>query len=348
MNIGFIIDNWENIKPETNSTLRLIHEACLRNHKVGILYPRNLTIRNNIVYGFFRLINKVEKISDNFPAFHKKTTFKEQMLPLHGFDVIVVRNDPPLDNLMLNFLDSVKDDTLIVNDIDGLRKANNKTYTTAFYDPDNKFLPVTHVSKNKDYLIKIIRDSPSEKMILKPLHGYGGSGVILLEKSAMRNIHSLLDFYISGDSRDYVIVQEYVEGADEGDVRVLILNGKPIGAYRRVPSSEDYRANIHAGGRAVKHELTRKEREICGLIAPRLVADGLFLVGADLINEKLIEINVLSPGGIVNINRLNKVKLQRTILSVIEAKIHESDRLIHEKQMAITRKLSSRKEVLGE
>lgn len=348
MNVSFIIENWENVNYETNSNLRLIHESCLRGHKTAILYAKNLTIRNNVVYGFFNVIQPFDKVPESLPKFHKKAVLVRKMLPLHGFDVIFVRDKPPINNLMLNFLDSVKDDTLILNDIDGMRKANNKTYTTAFHDPDNSFLPVTHVSKNKEYLIKIIRESPAERMILKPLHGHGGNGVIVLEKSAMRNIHSLLEFYTQGSDRDYVIVQEYIEGADYGDVRVVMLNGKPIGAYRRVPSDEDYRANIHAGGKAVKHELTPREKEICKLIAPRLVADGLYLAGVDLINEKLIEINVLNPGGIGNINRLYKVKLQALVFDFVEETISERDRLINEKQLAISRRLNSRLEVSNE
>jgi len=347
VNIGFIMDNWADIDPHKTSTLTLIHEAMVRDHKVALLYPRNLTIRNNVVYGFFKIMKRPAKSTENMVNFHKRAEFEERLLPLHGFDAMIVRKNPPIDNLMLNFLDSVKDDTLIVNDIDGMRKANNKTYTTGFHDPENQFLPVTHVSKNKEYLIKVIRESPSEKMILKPLHGYGGNGVIVLEKSAMRNINSLLEFYTTGRERDYVIVQEYIEGAEAGDVRVLMLGGKPIGAYRRVPSPDDYRANIHAGGHPEKHTLSAQEKAICEMIGPRLRADGLHFVGVDIIGGKLIEINVLNPGGIVNINRLAKAKLQRDFWDYVEERAAEKDRLITEKQVAVSRKLESRREVQG-
>ena len=348
MNVGFVIESWEKMDSETNNTLRLIHEACVRKHKVGILYPRNLTIRNNVVFGFFKVIQVMEKVPENFVTFHKKAVLEDQMLPLQGFDALLVRNKPPIDSLMLNFLDALKDEVFILNDIDGMRKANNKTYTTSFYDPENTFLPVTHVSKNQDYLIKIIKNSPAEKMILKPLHGNGGNGVIVLEKSAMRNIRSLLEFYTTGSERDYVIVQEYVDGADYGDVRVLMLNGKAIGAYRRVPSDEDFRANIHAGGKAVKHDLSDREKEICKLIGPRLVADGLYLVGVDLIGEKLIEINVLNPGGIVNINRLCKTRLQAKVFDFIEESVNAREAQLNDRYNAISRRLSSRQEVAGD
>ena len=111
------------------------------------------------------------------------------MLPLAGFDCIFMRANPPMDPLMLNFLDSVKDDVFILNSIEGLREANNKLYTAAFGNIHEDIIPNTHVYKNKEYLIRQIEDSKADKMILKPLNGYGGSGVILIEKSAMKNIN---------------------------------------------------------------------------------------------------------------------------------------------------------------
>lgn len=348
MNVGFLISSWDSIDPATNSTLSLIQESVMRGHKTCVLSPKNLTIRNNYVFGRFRIIQPMSKCPENPVRFFKTLQMTEKMLPLRGFDALFVRNKPPINNLMLNFLDCVKDDVFIVNDVDGMRKANNKTYTTSFHDPENTFLPVTHVSKNKEYLLKIIRESESERMILKPLYGHGGSGVIVLEKAAMRNIHSLLDFYIAGSNPDYLVVQEYVEGADRGDVRAILLNGKPVGAARRVPSSEDYRCNVHAGGSVVKHELTKREREICELIAPRLVADGLYLAGVDLINEKLIEVNVLNPGGFLSINEFARIRLQNLVLDFVESAIAERERQIEEKQAALSRKFRSRNEVVNE
>ncbi len=326
MNIAFIIDNWGGIKPESNTTLRVVHEAVSRGFRVGILYPQNLTIRNNVVYGFFKIIQPFNKVPSNFSTFHQKVDFKEQMLPLRGFDAIFVRKDPPIDTTMLNFLDSISGDVFILNSVEGMRKANNKLYTAVFSDTLEDYLPVTYVSKNRDVLKRIIEESDHEKIIMKPLNGYGGSGVIVLEKSAKSNMNSLLDFYVgSGNNKNYVILQEYVEGADSGDVRILLLNGDPIGAMKRVPAKDEVRANVHAGGQVVKHAITKEEMEICRRIKPQLIKDGLHFVGIDIINGKLIEINVLSPGGIVNINRLNKTKLQKLVVDFIEEKVKESE-----------------------
>lgn len=332
MNILFSITNWDKINPKTESTLRLIHEAVLRGHQVGIVYPQNVTIRNNVTYAFVKLINKIDKVSASVDTFYKKVTFNEQLLPVEGFDAMFLRADPPVDNYLLNFLDSVKDEVFIVNDIDGIRKANNKTYTAMFHDPKNEFLPITHVSKNKLYLKRVIEESKSDKMILKPLAGYGGSGVIVLEKSAPQNIDSLLDYYIEGkNSKSHVILQEYIEGAEQGDIRILLLNGEPIGAMKRVPAAGDHRSNVHAGGTVQKHPLTRQEVKLCKKIGPQLVKDGLYFVGIDIINGKLLEVNVLSPGGIININRLNKTKLQKPIMDFVENKVRQKEDAISQR-----------------
>lgn len=331
MHICFLMYPWENINPERDTTLTFIHECILRGHKVALCTPGNLTIRDRVTSAFCQVINPPSKVSLSIKTFYKGCTFKHQMLPLAGFDCIFMRANPPMDPLMLNFLDSVKDDVFILNSIEGLREANNKLYTAAFGNIHEDIIPNTHVSKNKEYLIRQIEDSNSDKMILKPLNGYGGSGVILIEKSAMKNINSLLDFYLTNadGSFNYVILQEYVEGAEKGDIRILLLNGEPIGAVRRVPDAKDHRSNLSAGGTYQKHSLTKHELNICKKIGPKLVKDGLFFVGIDVINGKLIEVNVMSPGGVVPVNKMNKTKVQRKVVDFIEEKVDDMLFKIH-------------------
>lgn len=328
MNICFLMYPWDSIKsPENDTSLALIHECAKRGHGVAICTPSNLTIRNSVTNAFCTILNRLDKIPSNIKTFYNKTTTREEMLPLAGFDVIFMRAEPPLDPLMLNFLDSVKDDVFIINSVQGMREANNKLYTAVFEDPENEIIPVTHVSKNKNYLIKMIDESPSDKMILKPLNGFGGSGVILIEKSAKGSINSLLDFYINkGDGgSDYVILQEYIEGAELGDVRILLLNGLPIGAMRRIPGEKDHRSNVSAGGRVAKHKLTKQEKNLCEKIGPKLVKDGLYFVGIDVIGGKLVEVNVMSPGGITYMNKVYKTRIQEKVLNFLESKVQERD-----------------------
>jgi glutathione synthase len=324
---------WELIEPETDTTLRLIHECALREHTVALATVNNLTIRDNMTTAFCDVITRGQKISNNIPTFYKKVVFKRSSLPLSGFDAIIMRSNPPLDVMALNFLDSVRSDTFIMNDIDGLRVANNKLYTASFQDLSNDFIPVTHVSKNRGYLERIFNESDSEKMILKPLAGYGGQGIIVLEKSARENFRSLLDFYI-GDGPtggNYVILQDYVQGAEHGDIRILMLNGEPIGAMRRIPAPNEVRSNVHAGGQVVKHTLSKQEAALCKHIGPKLVRDGLYFTGIDIIGGKLIEVNVLSPGGITRINTLNKTKLQRKVIDFVENVVNAKELVINRK-----------------
>lgn len=326
MNVCFIMYPWEDIDPENDTSLALIKECVKRGHGVAMCTPANLTIRNSVTNAFCKVIKRMDKVSNNLKSFYKKAELREEMLPLAGFDAIFFRATPPLDPIMLNFLDSVKDDVFIVNSLQGMREANNKLYTAAFGDAHSNIIPATHVSKNKEYLIQQIKESNSDKMIIKPLNGFGGSGVILIEKSAMGNINSLLDFYIntSGiEGSNYVILQDYIEGAEQGDVRILILNGEPVGAMKRVPGSDDHRSNVSAGGTVQKHTLTKEEKALCKQIGPKLVNDGLYFVGIDVIGGKLVEVNVMSPGGITYINKVfkSKIKIEEKVIDFLESKV---------------------------
>ncbi|WP_299228086.1 glutathione synthase [uncultured Psychroserpens sp.] len=325
MNICFIMYPWENIDPENDTSLALIKECVKRGHGVAMCTPANLTIRNSVTNAFCTVINRMSKVPSSLKAFYNKADIREEMLPLAGFDAIFFRANPPLDPIMLNFLDSVKDDVFIVNSLQGMREANNKLYTAAFGDAHSNIIPNTHVSKNKKYLVEQIKESKADKMILKPLNGFGGSGVILIEKSAMSNINSLLDFYINSTdgSSNYVILQDYIEGADQGDVRILLLNGEPVGAMKRIPGSDDHRSNVSAGGSIAKHTLTKDEKALCKQIGPKLVKDGLYFVGIDVIGGKLVEVNVMSPGGITYINKVykNKVRVEERVIDFLESKV---------------------------
>ena len=331
MNICFLMYPWERMHAETDSSLRLVHECAARGHRVAVTTTGSLTIRDSVAHAFCDVIEN-NKISTSIPAFHKSAQFKRVKLPLSGFDAIIIRATPPVDTVALNFLDQVRADTLIINDLDGLRLASTKLYTASFSDPDSDFIPVTHVSRNRDYLERVIQESEQERMILKPLNGFGGRGVIVVEKSAEKSLRSLLDFYIGeGERSNYVILQEYVPGAEQGDVRILMLNGEPIGAMKRIPAANEARSNVHAGGKVKKHALSRKEKALCKSIGPKLVRDGLYFAGLDVINGKLIEVNVVSPGGITRINRLNRVRLQKQVIDFVENQVGARERVIARK-----------------
>lgn len=321
MKICFLMYPWERVS-KGDSTLRIIHECVKRGHEVAMTIPERLSIRDSITMANCEVFKKDQRVSSSISSFQQNCEKSWKFLSLSEFDVVFMRANPPLDPLVLNFLDSIKDDVFVMNAVQGLREANNKIYTAAYHDPDQEFIPRTYVSKDTDYLKQIIDESDQEQMIMKPLDGYGGRGVIIIEKSASKNIKSLLDFYVNNSNSDgksqYVILQEFIPGAENGDVRVFMLHGEPIGAIRRIPSTGDVRSNISAGGTAVKHKLTKNEIALCRTIGKKLVRDGLYFAGLDLISEKLVEVNVLSPGAITEYNRLNKAKLQVKIIDYLE------------------------------
>jgi glutathione synthase len=280
-------------------------------------------VRENTVSAIIHSIKPMDKVPDNTTSFHKKIDFETKLIPLHAFDCLLIRKDPPINPIVFNFLDAVKNEVVIVNDVDGIRKANNKLYTTTFHDPHHNYLPVTHVSGSKKYIKQVINECADEKMILKPLDGSGGRGVIVLEKSAKSNINSLLDFYIDDGNDNFVILQEYIDGAEEGDVRVLMLDGKPIGAYQRRPATGEMRANLDAGGSAHKYTLTESQKRICKTVGKKLLSDGIYFAGLDMIGDKILEINVLNPSGNTNLEKFFKVKVQKQIVDFLEEKVSE-------------------------
>ena len=201
MNIGFIMYSWDLINPELDSTLRLIHESIIRGHKVSIIYPSEMAIRRTIVWGNCHVIDNNVTTSNNLEEFYHSVTFTEGLSPLKEQDVIFLRDNPPLDNHLLNFLDTLENDTFFINSISGLRKANNKIYPAtlaALHDNENedkRLIPLTTVSRNKKYLKEVIESYNKDKFIMKPMNGFGGSGVILMDKSSKTskyNINSLL------------------------------------------------------------------------------------------------------------------------------------------------------------
>jgi glutathione synthase len=163
-------------------------------------------------------------------------------------------------------------------------------------------------------------------MVVKPLQRFGGEGVIKVSTRDRMNLTSLIHYYVrayeSYARREPIMVQEYLKSVkQEGDVRILLLNGEIIGAMRRKPKPGDFRTNVHAGGEVFAHQVTAREKHICQVIRDKLIADGLYFVGIDVIAGKLVEVNCVSPGGIPRINRLNNDHLEDKVVDFIEQKV---------------------------
>ena len=153
-------------------------------------------------------------------------------------------------------------------------------------------------------------------MIIKPLDGSGGSGVFYLNAQD-RNTNSILEA-ATDNGRRLVMGQRYLPEIRQGDKRIIVLDGAPLGAVLRVPLEAETRGNIHVGGQCVKTEVTARDREICAALAPLLRAEGLYFVGLDVIGNFLTEVNVTSPTGIQEINALNGVRLESQVIDFVE------------------------------
>jgi glutathione synthase len=212
---------------------------------------------------------------------------------------------------MLSLVD--EDRCFMMNHPRGLREANEKLYALRF--PEQ--IPQTLVTSDMRRL-KAFMDEMGGEMIVKPLDGAGGSGVFYLNVQD-RNTNSILEA-ATDNGRKLVMGQRYLPEIRQGDKRIIVLDGEPLGAVLRIPSETEHRGNIHVGGRCAKTEVSARDREICEALAPFLREDGLYLAGLDVIGGYLTEVNVTSPTGIQEINSLNQVQLENQVIDFIEKK----------------------------
>jgi len=321
MKIAFLRDPLNDIDPSTETTLLLMYECYRRKHQVFFLEYHDLYIRDSRVMGRMHEI-VCDPGLDLLAYWHRAiecVEIEKQLFEDVGeLDVLFLRSNPPLQHDVMQLLSSVEDQVFIINSLRGQLLGNSKLYTLNFQD----VIPKSHVSRDPVRLRKVIDDFGGA-MVMKPLRSFGGRGVIKVSSKDPENLNSLLDFYLRSDRpyprREPIMVQEYLEAVHtEGDVRIMMLNGKYLGSYRRVPHDNEFRANICAGGSAVAHQMTPMEERICSLIGERLVKDGLYFVGIDVIGGKLVEINCVSPGGLPRINILHGLQLEIPVIDFIE------------------------------
>ena len=244
--------------------------------------------------------------------------------PLTWFDAVLMRKDPPFDMAfffsthVLGLVDPKV--TFVMNDPRGLRDANEKLYALHFPE----VIPDTFVSGDATRL-KAFMETVGGEMIVKPLDGCGGAGIFHVHRTD-RNINAILELSTLNGTR-LVMAQRYLKAVrDDGDKRLIVLAGEPLGGVRRVPREDEHRGNIHVGGRVERGVVDARDHEVCRLMAPRLAADGLYFVGLDIIGGLVTEVNVTSPTGIQEINRLDGVCLEAKVVDFIERRTATLDR----------------------
>jgi len=326
MKIAFMMDRLESIEPIWETTSHLMYECNKRGHTVYFLEPHDIYIRGYEVVARMRNITVPPDFTmKKYWRSAIKCLKKDDLIfeTVTELDALFLRKNPPLNYQVMEFLSPVNDRVFMINSTNGQILGNSKLYALNFPG----IIPMTHVSRDPKRLKKIIDDFGGA-MVIKPLQRYGGEGVIKVSVRDQENLNSLINYYVKGyqdyPAREPIMVQEFLERVKkDGDIRILLLNGEVLGAMRRKPMKGDFRTNVHAGARVFKHNVTEREKEICRVVKDRLIKDGLYFVGIDVIGDKLVEINCVSPGGIPRINKLDRVKLETNVIDFVERKVKE-------------------------
>ena len=310
LKVAFQMDPIQSIDINADSTFRLAEEAQDRGHDLFYYNPENLRLENGNVFALGHQLSVMRKQGHHF------VLGKEQMINLRDVDVVWLRQDPPFDMSYITYthiLDRLKGQTLVVNDPFWVRNYPEKLLVLDFPDLTPPTLIARDLSALKGFKEKY------KDIIIKPLYGNGGAGVFRLGVED-KNISSLHELF-SGINREPLIAQQFLPDVSKGDKRVILVDGKPVGAINRIPAKGETRSNMHVGGRPEKVELSQRDIEICSEIGPLLKEKGQIFVGIDVIGEWLTEINVTSPTGIQELERFNNENIAEIIWKVIEGKV---------------------------
>lgn len=310
MKIAFQMDPIGVVDINADSSFRLAEEAQARGHELFYYGPDQLAYQEGrITARGFEMT--VQRVADQ-PAL----LGPEREVDLSDFDVVWLRQDPPFDMHYItstHLLDRLRGQALVVNDPFWVRNYPEKLLVLDFPD----LTPPTTIARDLQ-TIKAFKEKHGD-IILKPLYGNGGAGVFRLDTND-RNLTSLHELF-TGFSREPLIAQKFLPDVRNGDKRVILIDGEPVGAINRVPAEGETRSNMHVGGRPEKTGLTDRDLEICAAIGPLLKEKGQIFVGIDVIGDYLTEINVTSPTGIQELERFNGTNIAEKIWQAIEARV---------------------------
>lgn len=309
LNVAVQMDPIARINVKGDSTFALLLEAQKRGHGLSYYTPDKLSMVGEEIVAPVQLLTVRDEPGNHF------TLGEPKREALNGFDVVLLRQDPPFDLAYItstHLLERIHPKTLVVNDPASVRNAPEKLFVMNF----PQLMPPTLISRDLDE-INAFRDKYGA-VVMKPLHGYGGAAVFRVMPQDM-NFGSLFDMF-SVSFKEAWVIQQFIPEVKLGDKRIILVNGEFAGAVNRVPAADDLRSNMVRGGAAKETELTPREREICATVGPALRERGLLFVGIDVINGNLTEINVTSPTGIRAIARLGGPDVAAKIWDVIEQK----------------------------
>ncbi len=330
MKIGFVVNDVATERPEYTTT-RLAMAAHNRGHETWVIGVDAFSHRRDGAVAAHGRTARGKK-HDSAEAFLQDVVADEgSAAPVCGdeLDVLVLRNDPAEDiverpwavtSAILFAQLAVANGTLVVNDPASLANAVNKTYFQHFPEAVR---PQTIISRDTADIEAFIAEMRGGA-VLKPLQGSGGTGVFFVSSDESPNLNQMIDAV----GRDgYIVAQEILPEAEQGDVRLFVMDGEPLvaeghhAAFRRVNKTGDPRSNMRVGGMAEAVEVTEAMLRLTDLVRPKLIADGMFLVGLDIVGDKLMEVNVFSPGGLGCCETLYGVKFCDVVIDALEHKV---------------------------
>jgi glutathione synthase len=307
LNVAVQMDPVERINISADSTFRIMEEAQARGHKLFYYTPDRLALDEGRVIATGWPIEVRREVGNHF------TLGEEKTIDLATQDVVWLRQDPPFDMGYItttHLLEQLMPGTLVVNDPFWVRNYPEKLLVTTFPD----LTPPTMIARDLDTL-KAFKARHGD-IILKPLYGNGGAGVFRLDPND-RNFTSLWELF-TGINREPLIAQKFLPAVSNGDKRVILVDGEPVGAINRVPLEGETRSNMHAGGTPMAVGLTERDLEICAAIGPLLREKGQIFVGIDVIGDWLTEINLTSPTGLQELERFDGINATGKIWEAIE------------------------------
>jgi glutathione synthase len=329
MNIGFVVNDIKTEEPGYTTT-RLAMAAVNLGHKSYTFGVGDfMYAADGSIHARARTTNgKTHKSLEKFLKILQSDNAKSETICLDDLDVLLLRNDPSTDATERPWAASsgilfgqlvAQRGVMVLNDPAHLAHALNKTYFQHFPE---EVRPKTCISRHVDE-IKSFIEKQHDRVVIKPLQGSGGKNVFLVGESERANLNQMIDAVI----RDgYCIAQEYLPAASKGDVRLFVMNGRPLvedgkyAAFRRINKTGDARSNMHSGGESEPVEVTDKMLRLVEIVRPKLIADGMFLVGLDIVEDKLIEINVFSPGGLGSASQFTGVDFPAAVIQELERK----------------------------
>lgn len=307
MKIAFLMDPLETVKAYKDTTYYLMLAASERGNEVFYFNQYSMQAANAGVTAAVELLNVRPSIERPFDVLDRRN------VDLSTMDAIVVRTDPPFDRSYLYstlLLDLIGSDTVVVNRPSGIRNWNEKL--AAMLYPD--ITPATLISNETKEILKFVNEY--ERVTIKPVDGHGGKGIFFLEPGDADNVQKINQ--VSKNASHWIIVQEYLPEAQEGDKRILLLEGEPIGAVLRIHAEGMELNNLDQGGEAVATEMDDRDYEICSGIKPGLIEQGIFFCGVDVIGGKLIEVNVTSPTCLQELCHFSGIAHHHNIIARLE------------------------------